>query len=550
MLRFLLSLPLVFLFSLNSHSIPFEGQKMLISAPTPYAVEAGKKVVTQGGNAVDVATAVALTLAVTTPYFAAFGGGGFALIKQGEMDVEVLDFRETAPQKTHSNFFVNLKDGSSQVGGAAIGIPGIPLGLYELHKKHGKLSWAKLFEEPLRLARRGFHVSGEWVNRTELTKPHFNSSGKKYFFKNGEMLKAGDLLLQENLAKFLDKYKRRGPSAFYEGEVAKDIVNSIQRENGVLTLEDLKNYKSRWLKPLVHKFKDLDIYLMPPPSSGGLVIKTALSLIESLQVDKQKEMSIDEFHLLAEILNRSFRGREMLGDPDFHNNPIELLTSEKYLSELSRSIKVSKATTLPPLSSLKNYKESSETTHFSVLDKDGNSVSMTLTLNGNYGSGVVTDKFGIALNNEMDDFTTLPGKPNMYGLVQGQGNLVEPGKRPLSSMSPTLVAKDGKIILSLGAPGGPTIISGVLQVLYRSLIRGVEIDRAIQTPRVHHQFLPNTLFIDEWRFQPATVEGLKRKGHKLEEKRFIGRVSAVRLKDDGILEAAFDSRGEGASGGY
>jgi gamma-glutamyltranspeptidase/glutathione hydrolase len=246
----------------------------------------------------------------------------------------------------------------------------------------------------------------------------------------------------------------------------------------------------------------------------------------------------------------------MLGDPDFFQNPIEKLTSPSYIDDLSKSISLSKTSTLPSLELgvNNNSKEKTETTHFSVLDSNGNSVAMTLTLNGNYGSGVTSEKFGIALNNEMDDFTTLPGEPNMYGLIQGEGNLVQAGKRPLSSMSPTLItSKNGsseKVVLSLGAPGGPTIISGVFQVLYRNLYRNKNLDISVQAPRVHHQFLPNVLYIDEDRFQEATKQGLIKKGHKLEERTFIGRVSAVSLKESGTLEAAYDSRGEGAAGGY
>lgn len=551
---------------INSWAVPFEGQKMLISAPSPYAVEAGKKIIQQGGNVVDVAVAVALAMSVTVPYFAALGGGGFAMVKIDGHSTLALDFRETAPYKTHPQYFVELKEknsaNSSTVGGSAVGVPGIPLGLFELHKKYGKLTWKSLFSDAIELANKGFYVSGEWINRTETSQSFFTETTKKYFLNNGRMFTVGDTHKQKNLSKTIIKLRNYGPKGFYEGEVAQDIVTSVKKAGGVMELDDLKKYKVRWLQPLIHENNNHKIYLMPPPSSGGLVIKTALSLIEKHKPQEMTNLSVEEFHLIAEILQRSFRGRALLGDPDFYINPIEYLTSTKYLKELSESIKQSRTSTLPPLeASLVNskpYKEKTETTHFSVLDSKGNGVAITLTLNGNYGSGVTSEKFGIALNNEMDDFTTLPGQPNMYGLIQGEGNYVQPGKRPLSSMSPTLVTKkmpiknekSEKVVLTLGAPGGPTIISGVLQVLYRNIYRAKDLDLSIQTPRVHHQFLPNVLYIDAERFQDATKVGLIKKGHKLEERNFIGRINAVSLKDSGTLEAAFDSRGEGSVGGY
>ena len=544
------SFVLIFIYSSFAQAVPVEGKKMMIAAPSPYAIEVGKKIIAKGGNVADVATVVGLTLAVTSPYFASFGGGGFALIKIGKKPVSVMDFREVAPEKTHPKFYLNLKEDASQSGGTAVGVPGVAAGMFELHKKYGKLPWSILVEQAYLLAKNGFHLSGEWIDRTNQSKDRFNSGGKKHFFKNSKSkYVAGDLLVQKPLAKFLKNYKEIGPKAFYAGPVAKDIVETVNSTGGVLTYKDLASYKVRWLKPLTHNFEKFKVYLMPPPSSGGIVIKTALSLIEHLNPEKQQNFSINEYHLIAEILNRSFRGRALLGDPDFYKNPMDQLLSKKYLKELANSISLAKTQQLKPLSE-NDIKESNETTHYSVLDSEGNSVAITVTLNGNYGSAVVSNQFGIALNNEMDDFTTRPGEPNMYGLVQGSGNYVEAGKRPLSSMSPTLVEKNGKIILSLGAPGGPTIISGVLQVIYRSLVRNLNIDRAIQAPRVHHQFLPNQLFIDEWGFQPATLNGLRTKGHQLVEKPFIGRVNAVRLKDDGVLEAAFDTRGEGSAGGY
>jgi gamma-glutamyltranspeptidase/glutathione hydrolase len=525
-----------------------EGSHMMMAGPSKQAIIAGEQVSEMGGNVVDVAVAMGLTLSVTSPYYAALGGGGFALIRQ-ESDVEVLDFREMAPAATHPKFYVEREKGASTLGGNAVGVPGFPAGLWAMHKKYGKLPWKKLFSHALRLANKGWRVSGEWASHTKNQKDNFFEGGKKHFLKKKMVpYRPGEKLYQKGLGRALRIIRGKGPKPFYKGDIAKDIIASIQKAGGVMTLKDLENYKVRWLKPLTTSFMNHKVYLMPPPSSGGYVIQTMLNLVEALEMKKYPMYSIDEFHLLGEIMSRAFRGRSLLGDPDFHKNPLEELTSKKHLAELADSISRHRTKKLKPMT-LKILKESNETTHYSVLDAKGNAVALTVTLNGRYGSRVVSHKYGIALNNEMDDFTTRPGEPNMFGLIQGQGNLVEPGKRPLSSMSPTLVEKDGKIVMSLGAPGGPRIINGVFQAIYRTMVSGLDLDSAIQAPRVHHQFLPHELFIDDKRFPPAVKKGLERKGHKLNES-WMARVYGVRMNSEGNLEAAYDLRGEGAAGGY
>lgn len=542
----ILTLALCF-FHFSAQAIPTEGHKIMISAPNPYAVEVGRKIAERGGNVVDVAVAIGLTLSVTAPYYAALGGGGFALVKM-DGDVQAIDFREMAPAGTNPNYYVNMPKGSSQNGAHAVAVPGFPAGLVALHEKYGKLKWESLFVDPLSLANKGFAVSGDWVNNTEDEKDRFNPAGHKAFFKkNVESYKPGEILVQPALGKALTLFRDKKMKGFYDGPVAQDLAKTVQAGGGKLSVEDLRKYKVRWLSPLTTEYEKHKIYLMPPPSSGGIVILQALKLIEKLEVKKTRPLSADEYHLLAEVEARAFRGRFHLGDPDFHKNPINYLTSESYLEEMKKTVNPKKAVALKPLND-KDFKESVETTHFSVMDAQGRAVALTVTLNGGYGSAVVTNQYGIALNNEMDDFTTRPGEPNMFGLIQGPGNEVEPGKRPLSSMSPTLVEKDGKIIMSLGAPGGPRIITAVLQALYRVLSREMNVDMAVQAPRVHHQFLPNTLYVDRQRFSPEVLDGLKSRGHKIEES-WLAKVYIVRLRPDGILEAAFDSRGEGGAGG-
>ncbi|MBX3020788.1 MAG: gamma-glutamyltransferase [Bdellovibrionales bacterium] len=530
----------------TANAMPTSGHKLMISAPSPYAVEVGRKVAARGGNVMDVAVAVGLTLSVTSPYFAALGGGGFALVKMKE-GVQALDFRETAPAATSKDYYLKLDKEASQTGGHAVGVPGFPAGLWALHQKYGKLKWADLFREAELLAKNGFAVSGEWTLKTDGERERFNKAGILAFVRPGGVAyKPGEVLRQPLLGKALAEFRTKNLKGFYEGAVAADVVQAVQEAGGKMTLTDLKAYKVRWLEPLTTQYDGHKVYLMPPPSSGGVLILSALRLIEKLGVKDTAALSVDEFHLLGEIEARVFRGRALLGDPDFHKNPMAFLTSDSYIDGLSKTVK-NKAVALAPLKP-EEIKESAQTTHYSVMDAEGHAVALTVTLNGNYGSGVVTPRYHIALNNEMDDFTTRPGESNMYGLVQGPGNEVEPGKRPLSSMSPTLVEKDGKIVMAIGAPGGPRIITSVLQALYRIIGRGIDPDMAVQAPRVHHQFLPNVLFVDRGRFSPEVIEGLKARGHRIQEG-WMGKVYVVRLRPDGILDAAFDSRGEGAAGG-
>lgn len=538
------------LLSSTSHAVPAQGHKIMITAPSPRAVEVGQKIAKKGGNVVDVAIAVELTLAVTSPYYASLGGGGFAMIKMGKDAVKALDFRETAPILTHPNFYSERNEKASTIGSAAVAVPGIAAGIWEIHHKYGKLKWATLFEEPIRLAEEGFPVSGDWVNLTEGGRGDFNMAAKKYFFKkNGESYKPGEILKQAALGKALRLLRDQGPKAFYQGPIGKDLVETIKKEGGVLSEADLKNYKVRWLTPIQKNFMGYTVNMLPPPSSSGVITSGLITLSELVNLQKDTPLSSEEYHRLAEILKIAYRGRNLLGDPDFVKNPIDMLTSKEYLKPLAEKFKSSKIMTLEPLKEDSGpRKESNETTNFTVMDIDGNTVVMTVTLNGNYGSHVATNSYGIALNNEMDDFTTILNKPNMFGLTQGKANVVQAGKRPLSSMSPTIIEKDNKTVLALGGSGGPRIISSVFQVWYRVLSTKLDMDRAVQTPRIHFQFSPNVLYVDENQFSVDTQRTLLKLGHKVESS-WMGRVNGIRINDKGLLEGAFDSRVEGGAGG-
>jgi gamma-glutamyltranspeptidase / glutathione hydrolase len=535
----------VFFLPFVGFAVPFESQKFVISAPSPWAVKAAEATFKKGGNVADMAVAAALTLSVTSPYYAALGGGGFALIKMKEQ-TEALDFRETAPSATSPNYFLEKEKGALEDGGAAVGVPGVPAGLIAIHKKYGKLKWNQLFETALTLAQKGVPVTGEWSSVTKKTEERFTAAGKKYFVNKTKSYSPGDLHKQAAFSKALTLLRDKGAKGFYEGPVAQDIVTSVKNAKGDLKLEDLKNYKVRWLKPLQMNYAGYTVHMMPPPSSGGIVTMSALKLFDFGKLNEVTPMSGDEYHFIGEILKRSFRARALLGDPDFAKNPVDQMTSDDYLRQQLKEISASKAIEVEA-ADLNSF-ESQETTHFSIMAANGDAISFTVTLNGYYGSAVVSDKYGIALNNEMDDFTTRPGEPNQFGLIQGDANKVEPGKRPLSSMSPTIVELNGKTELVIGAPGGPRIISAVIQVLYRFLINKLDLDQAIQAPRVHHQTLPNKLLIDPVRFQADTKEVLKKKGHVIEEVP-IAKVYGVARHSSGWLQAAHDSRGEGASGG-
>ncbi|MCB0394053.1 MAG: gamma-glutamyltransferase [Bdellovibrionales bacterium] len=548
---FIFTLITLSLLSAVSYSAPFQSQNMVLSSQSEEANWAGLQIAKSGGNIADVAVATALALAVSHPQSGSLGGGGFAMIKVGDK-VEALDFRETAPSSFTPSFYKDKAKDASINGPYAVGVPGVIAGLYAIHKKHGKLKWAQLFEPAIELAEKGIRINRDMVEALASNFSRLNDRGRELFLDEDKKQKLpGDYFKQPALANALKLIKEKGSDGFYKGEVAKDIVETITSLKGVITEKDLADYEVRWLEPIVTDYEGHKVYLMPPPSSGGVVIASALKLTELRKTKDFPALSALEYHLFGEILSRSFRGRVHLGDPDFHKNPVDYLLSNETIKELANTINYGEAVTLAPLKEIPGAekKESTETTHYTVMDKLGNAISITTTLNGNFGSGLFSHNFGISLNNEMDDFTTRPDEPNMFGLIQGEGNIVQPQKRPLSSMSPTIVTKDGKAVLALGARGGPRIISAVFQALYRVLVSGFNLDEALQAGRVHHQFLPNKLMVDPRRFSPDVIKALKEKGHDVVEDD-VAKLSAVHRTEAGILESAFDSRGNGSAIGY
>lgn len=557
-------------------ALPYKAQEFAVASPSPYSAMVANEIAKAGGNLFDQTVGVALALAVTHPYYASLGGGGFALIRKNNPGatptVEVLDFREVAPLAMTRESFLGKGDKAAIDGGLASGVPGVPAGLQALHGKFGKLAWRKLFPPAIRLAENGFPVSGEWADQTLAEFENFNPHGKKTFGRivldksnppreRYEPLKAGDTLKQPRLAKALRLMQKKGAAAFYEGTIATDLLNATDAAGGLMKAADLKRYQAEWRTPLKRTWRGYELYLMPLPSSGGLIMAQAFELLNRVEkrFGAKKLLSALEAHLWGETLKLAFASRGQMGDPmngNLQNELAEKLLNSDRLDRLAkliddnRAIEVmkSKSPDLTDALTSSETKEKTQTTHFSLADREGNAVALTVTLNGSYGSGVVTEKYGIALNDEMDDFNTQPGKPNQYGLIQGEANSVAPGKRPLSSMSPTIIDRDGQFFATLGAPGGPRIASAVWQASVRLIGQNANAEEAVAWPRVHHQFLPDTLFYDVRRVAPDVLEKLEKFGHILNEA-WIAKVYVVKRTQNGLLEAAADPRGEAAAGG-
>ena len=538
-----------FLFAPAAGASPFEGSEAAVSGPSPYCPGIVRQIFKDGGNLADMAAACAMSLAVTHPYYVSLGAGGFALVKM-DSEVEALDFRETAPQAVGPDFYE--KTGlSPRKGGAAVGVPGFAAGLTALHKKYGRLPWSKILQPAFFLAKKGFPVSGDWVRFTNKVRGKFNPAGQDVFFPQGKAYKPGQIFRQPRLAAALRILQKKGAGAFYRGPLGGDVVRAVREGQGVMAEKDLESYKVRWLKPVSINFRGWLIKSMPLPSSGGIILSRALNIAERRGLPKKPLYSGEELHLLGEIMARAFRPRSLMGDPDFTKNKGQEWLSEKALREAAAGISPKKIRRLPPLkeAAAAAPKEAGETTHISLVDREGRAIAMTITLNGFYGSRLVTEKYGITLNNQMDDFSAVSHKPNMYGLVQGSGNAAQGGKRPLSSMTPVIAEKGGRAVLAAGGAGGPAIITAVLQTLYRHFVNGMDIGQAIQSPRIHHQFLPRTLFVEDKKFSPEIMIYLKGLGHQIQYRSYIAQVFAAARDKEGRLSAAHESRREGASGG-
>lgn len=537
---------------------PVFGKQGMVASEQELATQVGVEILQQGGNAVDAAVAVGFALAVVLPNAGNIGGGGFMVLHDGRSGENfTVDFREMAPSKASRDMYLdeqgNVVDGKSLYTHFAVGVPGTVAGMEYALKKWGTLPLEKVMAPAIKLAEEGFIVSNTLAATLQEETETLGKweSSKKIFFKNDRPLVAGERLVQADLANSLRQIAQQGAKAFYEGEIAQKIVAEMEKHNGLITLEDMKGYQSVERKPIVGEYRGYKIVTMPPPSSGGIHLVQILNMLENYSLADSGSNSAETIHYLAETMKLAYADRsEYLGDPDFVKIPVTGLTSKDYAKELIKAIDPDKAR---PAAEIKPGKpqpyESDQTTHYSVMDKAGNAVAVTYTLNLNFGSGIVAEGTGILLNNEMDDFSAKPGVANAFGLIGGDANAVEGKKRPLSSMTPTLVLKNDKPWLVTGSPGGARIITTVLQSILNTIDHGMNPAEAIVTPRVHHQWLPDELRVEEG-LSPDTLKLLVERGHKISEKAPMGRIQIIQALDDGFYGYSDPRNPDGKTQGF
>ncbi len=550
-------LPFLLLASSLPARQPVRAKHGMVVARESHATDAGEAVLEAGGNAVDAAVTVGLTLAVTHPSAGNIGGGGFMLIRFADGRGTFIDFRERAPASASRNMYIG-PDGKateeSLTGYRASGVPGTVKGLEYAHRKYGRKAWKDLVNPAVALAAKGFAVPWSLAESLKSKDTSYRlaqfAESKRIFLKDGAYYDTGETLVQPELARTLQRIRDIGSRDFYEGETAQLLAQDMKEHNGTLTLADLHAYKVIERKPLMGSYRGYTIITAPPPSSGGVGILQMMGVLEGTDYAKAGAGSAASLHMMAEAMRRYFADRsEYMGDPEFYKVPVSSLLNPRYIASLRESIDPARATPSAQIhpGKLTAY-ESSETTHYSIVDAEGNAVAVTYTLNGGYGSAVTAAKLGFLLNNEMDDFAPKPGEANMYGLIQGEANAIAPHKTPLSSMVPTIVVKDGKLHLVVGSPGGPTIINTVMQVILNVIDFGMNAQEAVDQPRIHHQWLPDALVVERG-FSPDTLELLKAKGHQIRPVPMLGEVAAI-LFDGTWLQGAADGRTAGTAKGY
>jgi gamma-glutamyltranspeptidase/glutathione hydrolase len=535
------------------------GSKAMVVSAHPLASEVGLAILKAGGNAVDAAIAVQFALAVVYPQAGNIGGGGFMVYRGANGDIATLDYREIAPAKATRDMYLDDKGNPIQSlslsGCLAAGVPGSVDGMYESFLKYSKLkNWKKLITPAIKLAEKGFKITKQEAdNLNDLKKDFEKYNTKTPDFVSTKTWISGDLLVQKDLGKTLKAIAKKGKAGFYEGEVAEKIVAQMKAGNGIISLEDLKNYHSKWRTPLTSKYRGYDLVCMPPPSSGGIALFQLLSIMEKYDLSKYQFHSPEAVHIMIEAERRVYADRAThLGDPDFFNVPVDNLLNDRYLRSRLQSIDLNAASKSASVKAGDfTMKESEQTTHLSIVDKEGNAVSITTTLNGSYGSRTVVAGAGFILNNEMDDFSVKSGVPNLYGLVGGEANSIAPGKRMLSSMTPTIISKDGKLFMVVGTPGGSTIITSVFQTIVNVIDFKMDAKNATFAPRFHQQWLPEHTFIErEGKLPESTIKRLEEMGHVFRERGYIGRVETILVRPDGKLEGAADKRGDDHAAGY
>ncbi len=535
---------------------PVRARHGMVVTREDHATEAGLQVLERGGNAVDAAVAVGFALAVTHPAAGNIGGGGFMLIRLADGRTTFIDFRERAPGAASRNMYLDASGNVTQdsvLGYRAVGVPGTVAGLEYAWKKYGRKRWTELVQPAVELAAHGFPLSYAQAQSLRAAAGGLSRfpESNRIFLRGGRYYEPGETFLQPELARTLERIAKSGARDFYQGETAQSLARDMREHGGLITLEDLKQYKAIQRAPLTGKYRGYDIVTAPLPSSGGIGILQMLGMLESTGYEKGGAGSASAVHYMAEAMRRYFADRaQYLGDGDFAKVPVKALLDPNYIKMRRNSIDPATATPSTQVhAGLPAGHESVETTHYSVADGEGNIAIVTYTLNGGYGSKAAATGLGFLLNNEMDDFASKPGSPNMYGLIQGEANAIAPHKAPLSAMTPTILLKDGKPFLALGSPGGPTIINTVLEVIVNMVDFGMNVQDAVDWPRFHHQWMPDELRMEAG-YSPDTIALLEKRGYQVKRTRGQGEVAAIAFQD-GWLEGAPDiQRCESTAKGY
>lgn len=521
----------------------------------PVATKIGLEVLKDGGNAIDATIAVQFALAVCYPIAGNIGGGGFMVYQPANGAATTLDFREKAPAAAFADMYLdengNAVAEKSQTGPLAAGVPGTVDGMMKAFEKYSKLKdWKRLIQPAIDVANDGFYLTerqAKYLNRKRKDFDKYNTGPTEF---NSKVYAKGDLLVQKDLAKTLSAIRDKGTAGFYEGWVADKIVEQMKASDGIITHQDLKDYQAQWREPISTEYRGYDIISMPPPSSGGIALAQILEMLEPYDLKKMGHHSVEAVHLIAEAERRVYADRAThLGDSDFYDVPVAMLMDETYIRSRMDDFDPKKASKSDDIRA-GEAKESMQTTHFSVVDEAGNAVSLTTTINGAYGAKTVVQGAGFLLNNEMDDFSAKPGTPNMFGLIGAEANKIEPGKRMLSSMTPTIVSKNGKMVLTAGSPGGSTIITSVMQTITNVIDYGMSASDAVAAPRFHHQWKPDKIRFEDTGFDAALIDSLKAMGHDVIQSGKLGKVEAIYFTPDGMIEGAADIRADDTVMGY
>ncbi|THH41520.1 gamma-glutamyltransferase [Neolewinella litorea] len=518
-----------------------------IAGPHPLATQTAEAVLRRGGNAIDAAVAMQLAMAVVYPRAGNIGGGGFLVYRPADGPAIALDYREVAPAAAHRDMYLdsagNVTEGLSTLGHLAVGVPGTVAGIAAMHERFGSLPWAELVQPAIDLADGGYRLSEAEIERLKRYHDDFAALNEETPFNDSSRV-AGTLVQQPDLAATLIRIRDEGAAGFYEGATADLIVAEMESGGGLITREDLRQYAPKWKAPITKEYKEFRLISMPPSSSGGVALSQMAEMIEPFPLSEYGFQSVRSVQVIAEAMRRAYADRaEYLGDADFYPVPVDSLLRDEYLLNRMADFSFDTAGTSAAIAAGNlPMKETFETTHISIVDSLGNAVSITTTLNGNFGSKVMVDGGGFFLNNEMDDFSAKPGVPNMFGLVGKEANAIQPGKRMLSSMTPTIVERNGELFLVLGAPGGSTIITAVLQTFLNVTEYGMDLPAAVAAPRFHHQWLPDEILYESDALSGGVLDSLKTLGYRFREVNSMAVIKAIRVLHDGRLQAAADPR--------